>query len=71
MGPMAEISIRLRAASPGLLALPWLDPLEKWSDVDWLADLVEPDAEPGKVADPDAGPSRLRKVAGRALIEFA
>ena len=29
---MAEISIRLRAASPGLLTLPWLDPLEKWSE---------------------------------------
>src|SRR4029453_774981 len=29
---MAEISIRLRAASPGLLALPWLDPLEKWPE---------------------------------------
>ena len=32
MGAMAEISIRLRAASPGLLALPWLDPLEKWPE---------------------------------------
>ena len=29
---MAEISIRLRAASPGLLALPWLDPLGKWPE---------------------------------------
>ena len=28
----APISIRLRAASPGLLALPWLDPLEKWPE---------------------------------------
>jgi tRNA A-37 threonylcarbamoyl transferase component Bud32 len=27
----SPISIRLRAASPGLLALPWLDPLEQWS----------------------------------------
>ena len=28
----APISIRLRAASPGLLALPWLDPLETWPE---------------------------------------
>src|SRR5512132_3336941 len=28
----APISIRLRAASPGLLALPWLDPLGKWPE---------------------------------------
>ena len=28
----SPISIRLRAASPGLLALPWLDPLEKWPE---------------------------------------
>src|SRR6266545_5342274 len=27
---MAELSIRLRRASPGLLSLPWLDPLEAW-----------------------------------------
>jgi tRNA A-37 threonylcarbamoyl transferase component Bud32 len=33
MAAMASpISIRLRAASPGLLALPWLDPLEKWPE---------------------------------------
>jgi len=33
MNPMAApISIRLRAASPGLLALPWLDPLETWPE---------------------------------------
>jgi hypothetical protein len=30
MAAMTEISIRLRAASPGLLMLPWLDPLETW-----------------------------------------
>ena len=28
----APISIRLRAASPGLLALPWLDPLGTWPE---------------------------------------
>src|SRR5919197_1222628 len=28
--PMADLSIRLRRASPGLLSLPWLDPLETW-----------------------------------------
>src|SRR4029450_10470554 len=28
----SPISIRLRAASPGLLALPWLDPLETWPE---------------------------------------
>jgi tRNA A-37 threonylcarbamoyl transferase component Bud32 len=33
MNPMgAPISIRLRAASPGLLALPWLDPLGTWPE---------------------------------------
>jgi len=33
MAAMASpISIRLRAASPGLLALPWLDPLQKWPE---------------------------------------
>ena len=33
MAAMASpISIRLRAASPGLLALPWLDPLEQWPE---------------------------------------
>jgi uncharacterized protein DUF4032/lipopolysaccharide kinase (Kdo/WaaP) family protein len=30
MAGMAGISIRLRAASPGLIALPWLDPLGQW-----------------------------------------
>jgi uncharacterized protein DUF4032/lipopolysaccharide kinase (Kdo/WaaP) family protein len=30
MAGMAGISIRLRAASPGLIALPWLDPLGEW-----------------------------------------
>ena len=28
----SPISIRLRAASPGLIALPWLDPLAEWPD---------------------------------------
>src|SRR5919199_5793832 len=33
MADMASpISIRLRAASPGLIALPWLDPLERWPE---------------------------------------
>ena len=27
---MSQLSIRLRAASPGLLALPWLEPLAEW-----------------------------------------
>jgi tRNA A-37 threonylcarbamoyl transferase component Bud32 len=31
MAAMADISIRLRAASPGLIALPWLEPLGRWS----------------------------------------
>jgi hypothetical protein len=30
MAAMAAISIRLRDASPGLIALPWLDPLGTW-----------------------------------------
>jgi tRNA A-37 threonylcarbamoyl transferase component Bud32 len=30
MARMADISIRLRAASPGLIALPWLEPLGQW-----------------------------------------
>ena len=28
---MADLSIRLRRATPGLLSLPWLDPLAEWS----------------------------------------
>jgi hypothetical protein len=32
MAAMTAISIRLRAASPGLLALPWLDPLGSWPE---------------------------------------
>jgi tRNA A-37 threonylcarbamoyl transferase component Bud32 len=32
MAAMTAISIRLRAASPGLLALPWLDPLGRWPE---------------------------------------
>jgi tRNA A-37 threonylcarbamoyl transferase component Bud32 len=31
MAGMTDISIRLRDASPGLIALPWLDPLGEWS----------------------------------------
>ncbi len=30
MAGMADLSIRLRAASPGLIALPWLEPLGDW-----------------------------------------
>jgi hypothetical protein len=29
---MAQLSIRLRAASPGLIALPWLEPLGEWPE---------------------------------------
>ena len=37
---MTAISIRLRAASPSLIALPWLDPLERWpADAAYLRDL--------------------------------
>ncbi|MDQ1428504.1 MAG: hypothetical protein QOK39_1980, partial [Acidimicrobiaceae bacterium] len=28
---MAQLDLRLRVATPGLLALPWLEPLEEWS----------------------------------------
>jgi hypothetical protein len=31
---MADLSIRLRRATPGLLSLPWLDPLASWSPKD-------------------------------------
>jgi Domain of unknown function (DUF4032)/Lipopolysaccharide kinase (Kdo/WaaP) family len=31
---MADLSIRLRRATPGLLSLPWLDPLASWSPED-------------------------------------
>jgi tRNA A-37 threonylcarbamoyl transferase component Bud32 len=31
-GMASPISIRLRAASPALISLPWLDPLEKWPE---------------------------------------
>jgi hypothetical protein len=43
---MAELSIRLRRASPGLLTLPWLEPLESWG----------PDA--ADLRDIKVGPSR-------------
>jgi tRNA A-37 threonylcarbamoyl transferase component Bud32 len=46
MGRMADISIRLRAASPGLIALPWLEPLGRWSP------------ESVDFRDLDVGPSR-------------
>jgi tRNA A-37 threonylcarbamoyl transferase component Bud32 len=45
-GMTTSISIRLRAASPGLLALPWLDPLGKWSP------------ETADLRDLNVGPSR-------------
>ncbi|HEY4726202.1 MAG TPA: DUF4032 domain-containing protein, partial [Actinomycetota bacterium] len=43
---MADISIRLRAASPGLIALPWLEPLGQWPP------------EAADFRDLDVGPSR-------------
>jgi tRNA A-37 threonylcarbamoyl transferase component Bud32 len=46
MAWMADISIRLRAASPGLIALPWLEPLGRWSP------------EAADFRDLDVGPSR-------------
>jgi tRNA A-37 threonylcarbamoyl transferase component Bud32 len=46
MARMADISIRLRAASPGLIALPWLEPLGRWSP------------ESADFRDLDVGPSR-------------
>jgi tRNA A-37 threonylcarbamoyl transferase component Bud32 len=46
MAAMTAVSIRLRAASPGLIALPWLDPLGQWP----------PDA--AAFRDPNVGPSR-------------
>jgi tRNA A-37 threonylcarbamoyl transferase component Bud32 len=46
MARMADISIRLRAASPGLIALPWLEPLGRWRP------------ESADFRDLDVGPSR-------------
>jgi tRNA A-37 threonylcarbamoyl transferase component Bud32 len=46
MARMADISIRLRAASPGLIALPWLEPLGQWPP------------ESADFRDLDVGPSR-------------
>jgi hypothetical protein len=46
MAGMTSISIRLRAASPGLLALPWLEPLGTWSP------------EAAALRDLNVGPSR-------------
>jgi tRNA A-37 threonylcarbamoyl transferase component Bud32 len=46
MARMADISIRLRAASPGLIALPWLEPLGRWPP------------ESADFRDLDVGPSR-------------
>ncbi|HEU4399351.1 MAG TPA: DUF4032 domain-containing protein [Actinomycetota bacterium] len=43
---MADISIRLRAASPGLIALPWLEPLGRWSPES--ADFRELDVGPSR-----------------------
>jgi tRNA A-37 threonylcarbamoyl transferase component Bud32 len=46
MAGMSALSIRLRAASPGLIALPWLEPLGQWP----------PDA--ANFRELDVGPSR-------------
>jgi tRNA A-37 threonylcarbamoyl transferase component Bud32 len=46
MAGMADISIRLRAASPGLIALPWLEPLARWSPE--AADFRELDVGPSR-----------------------
>jgi tRNA A-37 threonylcarbamoyl transferase component Bud32 len=43
---MADISIRLRAASPGLIALPWLEPLGQW--LPEAADFRELDVGPSR-----------------------
>jgi hypothetical protein len=46
MARMADISIRLRAASPGLIALPWLEPLGEWPPES--ADFRELDVGPSR-----------------------
>ena len=46
MTQMADISIRLRAASPGLIALPWLEPLGRWPPE--AADFRELDVGPSR-----------------------
>jgi hypothetical protein len=46
MARMADISIRLRAASPGLIALPWLEPLGRWPPES--ADFRELDVGPSR-----------------------
>jgi tRNA A-37 threonylcarbamoyl transferase component Bud32 len=46
MAWMADISIRLRAASPGLIALPWLEPLGQWRPE--AADFRELDVGPSR-----------------------
>jgi len=46
MTQMADISIRLRAASPGLIALPWLEPLGRWPPES--ADFRELDVGPSR-----------------------
>jgi hypothetical protein len=46
MAWMADISIRLRAASPGLIALPWLEPLGEWPPE--AADFRELDVGPSR-----------------------
>jgi tRNA A-37 threonylcarbamoyl transferase component Bud32 len=46
MAWMADISIRLRAASPGLIALPWLEPLGQWPPE--AADFRELDVGPSR-----------------------
>jgi tRNA A-37 threonylcarbamoyl transferase component Bud32 len=46
MPRMVDISIRLRAASPGLIALPWLEPLGEWPPES--ADFRELDVGPSR-----------------------
>jgi Domain of unknown function (DUF4032)/Lipopolysaccharide kinase (Kdo/WaaP) family len=71
---MADLSIRLRRASPGLLSLPWLDPLDSWrQDVADLRDIqVGPSRHTVRFAQADGVLYALKELPSRvAAKEYA
>jgi tRNA A-37 threonylcarbamoyl transferase component Bud32 len=67
MAGMSALSIRLRAASPGLIALPWLEPLGQWPPD--AADFRELDVGPSRhlvrFVQADAVTYALKELPGR------
>src|SRR4030095_10949665 len=64
-------SSRLRAASPGLLALPWLDPLEQWpEDAASFRDLnVRPSRHLVRFGETDYVLYALKKLPSRIAVK--